>query len=262
MHSDHAQRTGGWRAWLLPAVVLALLLAASSAVLEVLGGLGARLGWWHFSFGFLLLRWGARVGAATAIVALLAGLAAGWLRRWTALGLAGLALALGAATLGLPWLALQTARSAPPIHDITTDWDDPPAFQALLPLRAGAPNPPDYDGPDTANQQRRSYGDIGPARFREPPAAVFAAVERVARRLGWAVVAAVPGEGRLEATDTTFWFGFTDDVVVRVRPAEGGGTRVDVRSKSRVGRSDIGANARRVRRFLHALQGAGLTPQG
>ncbi|HEX9841410.1 MAG TPA: DUF1499 domain-containing protein [bacterium] len=272
MHSDRSQRTGGWRAWLPPAVVLALLLAASSAVLEVLGGLGARLGWWHFSFGFQLLRWGARVGAAAVVLALLtlpALLAAGWLRRWPLPAGAALSLVLGATTLGLPWLHLQTARSVPPIHDITTDWDDPPAFQALLPLRAGAPNAPDYDGPDTANQQRRFYGDIGPARFREEPPAVFAAVERVAQRLGWRVVAAEPGAGRLEATDTTFWFGFTDDVVVRVRAAAdgaadgaaGGGTRVDVRSKSRVGRSDIGTNARRVRRFLHALQGAGLTPR-
>lgn len=79
--------------------------------------------------------------------------------------------------------------------------------------------------------------------------------------MGWHVVAAVPAEGRLEATARTFWFGFTDDVVVRVRPGEAGGTRVDVRSKSRVGRSDLGTNAARIRRFLQRLRKLGLTPQ-
>jgi len=251
----------GLARYLTAAVVLALLLAAVSVALEVVGGYGSREQWWHFSVGFQLLRWGARVGAAAAVLGLLVAVGGGWLRRWVALGLAVLALAAGLLTLGVPWLTLQHAHSVPSIHDITTDWEHPPQFQALLPLRAGATSPAAYDGPEAARLQQQAYPDIRPALFSDPPAAVFAAVRRVANRLGWRVVAAVPQQGRLEATDTTFWFGFTDDVVVRVQPAEGGGTRVDVRSKSRVGRSDLGTNAARIRRFLHALHDSGLTPR-
>ena len=79
------------------------------------------------------------------------------------------------------------------------------------------------------------------------------AARHAARELGWEIAAAVSGEGRIEATDQTFWFGFKDDVVVRVRAADGG-SRVDVRSVSRVGRSDVGTNARRIRRFLQRVK--------
>ena len=84
---------------------------------------------------------------------------------------------------------------------------------------------------------------------------MFAWVVEVARGRGWEIVAAVPEEGRLEATDRTRWFGFRDDIVVRVR-SDGPGTRVDVRSVSRVGRSDLGTNARRIRGFMDALRTA------
>jgi len=89
-------------------------------------------------------------------------------------------------------------------------------------------------------------------RLSAPPDRAFGQVEAAARGLGWEIAAAVPGEGRLEATDTTRWFGFKDDIVVRVTPALDGG-RVDARSVSRVGRSDLGANAERIRAFLAAL---------
>jgi uncharacterized protein (DUF1499 family) len=73
-----------------------------------------------------------------------------------------------------------------------------------------------------------------------------------ARAQGWEIVAAVPAEGRIEATDTTRFFGFKDDIVIRVK-AEGAGSRVDVRSLSRVGKSDVGKNASRIRAYLIAL---------
>ena len=98
-----------------------------------------------------------------------------------------------------------------------------------------------------------------PLRFAAPPDRVFAAVEAAARALGWEIVAALPAEGRLEATATTAWFGFKDDVVVRVR-AEGAGSRVDVRSLSRIGVGDLGTNAARVRAFLAQLRASGLPP--
>jgi uncharacterized protein (DUF1499 family) len=126
---------------------------------------------------------------------------------------------------------------------------------AVLPLRRGAPNSAEYGGSALAAQQRAGYPDLGPARFTPPPDHVFARAVEVARALGWRIVAAAPAEGRLEATDRTRWFGFRDDVVVRVA-ADGTGSRVDVRSVSRVGRSDLGTNARRIHRFLETLQTA------
>ncbi|MBI3993104.1 MAG: DUF1499 domain-containing protein [Candidatus Lambdaproteobacteria bacterium] len=256
-----AERSGRLERWVSGCVLLAVLLAACAAVLIAVAGPGTRLGAWSFGTGFVLLRAGARLGIAAAAAGLLAGLGAGYLRRPGELALAVLALAVGLAALGLPAYQLSKARSVPPIHDITTDWEQPPQFQALLAERARALAPAEHDGPQVAEQQRRAYPDIRPQFFRDPPAAVFAATERVARALDWDVAAAEPQEGRLEATDTTFWFGFKDDVVVRIRP-EGEGSRVDVRSKSRVGRSDTGTNARRIREFLRRLHAAGLTPQG
>jgi uncharacterized protein (DUF1499 family) len=74
-----------------------------------------------------------------------------------------------------------------------------------------------------------------------------------ARALDWEIVASDAPAGRIEATATTMWFGFKDDIVVRVRPEAGGGSRVDVRSVSRVGQSDVGANAKRIREFIRRL---------
>jgi uncharacterized protein (DUF1499 family) len=89
---------------------------------------------------------------------------------------------------------------------------------------------------------------------------VLSRATEAARALGWEIVATAPADGRLEATDRTRWFGFRDDVVVRVRP-DGSGSRVDARSVSRVGRSDLGTNARRIERFLAALTSALAPPR-
>ena len=89
-----------------------------------------------------------------------------------------------------------------------------------------------------------------------PPAEAFARALTTAERLGWEIVAQDADSGLIEATDTTFWMGFKDDVVIRLRP-EGAGTRVDMRSVSRVGRSDIGVNAARVAGYMEELQAGG-----
>ena len=75
------------------------------------------------------------------------------------------------------------------------------------------------------------------------------------RSSGVPIVAAEPGVGRIEATDQTRWFGFKDDVVIRVTEADGG-SRVDIRSKSRIGRNDFGTNAKRVRAYSRKLEAA------
>jgi uncharacterized protein (DUF1499 family) len=145
--------------------------------------------------------------------------------------------------------------SWPRIHDITTDPDDPPAFDALLTRRAGKwVSPPEYDGPLAASEQRRAYPDIQPLVVAAPRERVFEAALRAARGMGWEIVASDVSAGRIEAIATTRLLRFKDDVVIRLRE-EAGQTRVDVRSKSRLGRGDLGTNARRIRHLL-ALVGS------
>jgi uncharacterized protein (DUF1499 family) len=164
------------------------------------------------------------------------------------------AVGLGAVAALVPYRWMQRAKQVPPIHDITTDTEQPPEFMAVLPLRADAPNPAAYGGPEIAAQQQQGYPDIVPLDLEEPPASVFARALDAAHDMHWEVVTADSAAGRIEATATTGWFGFKDDVVVRIAP-RGSGSRVDVRSVSRVGKSDVGTNAARIREYLEALGG-------
>jgi uncharacterized protein (DUF1499 family) len=162
-------------------------------------------------------------------------------------------LILGLGIAYVPWSGMQTVRSLPFIHDISTDTVNPPAFVSILPLRADAANPPEYLGEAVAVEQRKGYPDIKPLALPMSADDAFARALEVATEMGWEIVAAEAPAGRIEATDTTFWFGFKDDVVIRIAD-DAAGTRLDMRSKSRVGRSDVGANAARIKRFVAALQ--------
>jgi uncharacterized protein (DUF1499 family) len=233
---------------------IAALLCVAALVTLGASGPGTRLGAWHWTTGLAMFRWTvylAGAGAAIALVALLVPK----LRNGRVALLAG-ALVASLAAAAVPLGFARAAGAVPPIHDITTDMDDPPRFSALLPLREGARNPPEYAGRAVADQQRAAYPDIQPLVVGVPVSEAFARAQRAASAHGWQIVAADPASGRLEAVATTSWFGFRDDVVVRVAPAGTGGSRVDVRSKSRVGRSDLGANAKRVRRFLASMKEA------
>ena len=169
-------------------------------------------------------------------------------RTWTAL--------LGSlAILGLGYLAMPESNGAPPIHDLTTDTANPPQFDALVAIRAAddAQNPPEYAGAETAKAQQAAFPDLATLTLPEPPADAFARAAQTAEAMGWDIVAADSARGIIEATDTTSWFRFKDDVVIRVSPGAGG-SAVDVRSKSRVGMGDMGTNARRIRAYLDRLQ--------
>lgn len=160
------------------------------------------------------------------------------------------------ATLGLlAFVALAArGRGAPRINDFTTDLEDPPAFKqaAADPANAGR----DLSYPSAfADVQRACCNDLAPLHLPNPPAAAFAMVELVAAGTpNWKVTRQESAAGEVEAVTTTPLFGFHDDVIVRVRPDAGGGSRVDMRSKSRVGQGDLGANAARIRAFQAALQ--------
>jgi uncharacterized protein (DUF1499 family) len=144
----------------------------------------------------------------------------------------------------------------PPIHDITTDPDNPPAFVAIVAARtAEGGNPVAYEGAKTAEQQRRAYPDIAPLNLTLPRDAAFKRALDTAQRMGWTIATADEAAGRIEASDQSRWMGFTDDIVIRVTATDTG-SRIDMRSSSRLGRSDFGVNAARVRAYLTALRTA------
>jgi uncharacterized protein (DUF1499 family) len=245
----------------------ALVLGLFAVLGHLLAPPAARLAGW---IGFVLIT----AGGAGAVMPILVPQTAGWPVAWgftlLGLGLVSLlfmvrdarrfalippvvAMGLAAVWVYTPFAQIQIARSVPPIHDITTDTQNPPEFVAIAPLRADAPNPLAYPGEEVAAQQRAAYPHIAPVTFDAPPGEVFDRALAAARAMGWEIVATAPAEGRIEAPDTTFWFGFKDDVVIRIAAVEEGRTRLDVRSKSRVGMSDVGKNAARIEAFLRKL---------
>jgi uncharacterized protein (DUF1499 family) len=177
--------------------------------------------------------------------------AARWSGKARVLLLAALVISLAAASV--PVRLWMVSRSVPMIHDITTDTDNPPQFDAVLKLRRGALNSVVYGGREIAEQQHKAYPDIAPLVTDLSTAEAFKRSLTVAKNLGWKIISKNEAEGLIEATDTTFWFGFTDDIVIRISPQDKG-CRIDLRSLSRVGKSDLGTNAKRVREFLHAFK--------
>jgi len=233
------------RAFALGAALLALAMILAS-------GPGTRAGIWPWQFGLGLVAWAFFAGIAATVASLGLLLLAIAPRFRVSLWIPLAALAAGLVAVVPPLVLLSQARAVPPIHDITTDMADPPGFAALLEGRRKSSNGADYAGESIAAQQRRAYADVKPLVVKAPPREVLQSAIDAARSLGWEVVSSDASAGRIEAVDTSTWFGFKDDVVVRVRP-EGTGSRIDVRSASRVGESDLGANARRIRRFLSKL---------
>lgn len=232
--------------------IITLLAALIAAIMVVGAGPVYRLGLAGLGGAFSLIRWGAWLGlGALVLAAILASYERRTsARRWPAIAL--IAAVVGALTFAIPFAMLQSAKRAPAIHDVSTDTANPPRFVAVVPLRAGAPNSVDYAGEAIASQQHAAYPDIRPVMLAMTPEQAYRRALDVARNMGWQIDAGVPAEGRIEATDTTSWFGFKDDIVIRVSPAPAG-SRIDVRSESRLGQSDLGKNARRVRAYLRQL---------
>jgi uncharacterized protein (DUF1499 family) len=163
------------------------------------------------------------------------------------------AIALGAVSL---YNASNMGGGGAPIHDISTDTQNPPAFVVVATLRGENDNPAAYPDDDTADQQATAYPDIQTIVLTQDKDAAFAAALAAAEGMGWEIVANEPAEGRIEATATTPFVGFKDDVVIRVKGTPAG-TLVDVRSKSRIGKGDMGVNANRVRAYTAKLTNTG-----
>ena len=237
-----------------PIAVLGFVIALAALLTAISAGFGNRMGLWDYRTGLqVVLRWGAWGGLIAAGVSLIGCFTAGADRRRRGLALAALGIVVGVLTFAVPYATYTRFRSVAKVWDITTDMVNPPRFVAIVPLRANAPNIPDYRASQFAPIQKKAYPDIVPVHLARSPADAFRAALAVARSFGWEIIASVPGEGRIEATDTTFWFGFKDDIVIRVA-ADGSGSRVDIRSYSRLGRNDGGKNAARVRAYIARLK--------
>jgi uncharacterized protein (DUF1499 family) len=243
------------RSLLRCAPLLALALAAIAVVLLAVGPVGWRAGWWHFRFALLtLMPWAAYFGIAALIVSALALLLGRSRIRWRGIAIAVVAFVMGALIAYVPWHYDQIRQTVPPIHDITTDPDNPPAFVAVVALRtAEGGNPIAYEGSKIAEQQRHAYPDIVPLSVALAPNLAFKRAFDTAQRMGWTIDATDESAGRIEASESSRWFGFTDDIVIRVAAADSG-SRIDLRSSSRQGRSDFGVNAARIRAYLSALR--------
>ena len=228
---------------------LGLVLSVISLLSLGVSGPGYRWGCWGYKTGISLVKYAGFISLAAVVVSLV-GLA---LWHWEVVSQewahALIGLVIGGCVLGVTLKWKYTLDSLPYIHDITTDTETPPLFVAILPLRADAENPAEYGGPELARQQKDAYPDLQPGSVSSPPDAAFPRALQAARDMGWKIVDSDPQSLRIEATDTTCWFGFTDDVVVRLTPSPKG-SRIDVRSVSRVGKSDLGTNARRIHAYL------------
>ena len=165
-----------------------------------------------------------------------------------------IALALGAALVYVPGQYWYTRITVPPVHDITTDIDNPPTFSAVLAARAAErAGSVDNRGPQLVQMQKAAYPDLAPVMTTLPVTRAFNEALDVAKSMpGWTIVASDVDAGRIEASQQSRWFRFTDDIVIRV--VGEAGSRIDMRSTSRQGLSDYGVNAARIRAYMSALR--------
>jgi uncharacterized protein (DUF1499 family) len=235
---------------------LAFWLAVGALLLLAAAPVGWRYGWWHYrsAFAWLMTSSGC-LGLAAAALALFA-IVLGGSRIGTGGGaMAGTALIVGAILTYVPLHYNRLRSTLPRIHDITTDTEQPPEFAAVLPARAAEhAATAQYEGRAVAMLQSSAYPDIVPLAVAVDTDKTFAAALAVARAMpGWTIVASDPVARRIEASQSSRWFHFTDDIVIRVT-AEGPGARVDMRSLSRQGRSDFGVNAARIHSYMGRLR--------
>lgn len=263
------------------AVRIVSIIAIGLALAIVVAGPGTRFGLWDYGTGLKLIR---EVSAPKEIfdgfslpplftaagLSLILGIAAAVMRQRGAAAL-GIIAALYAGGAGMVPIKMKAAFEGNPfIHEVTTDFDNPPAIIAA----ANEPrkNPAEYRGMDkvpndpndlvVADAQRLAFPDIAPILAEADLKTATAVAKDVVEAMGMDIIADGPaddvsgGGWRIEAVATSTWFGFKDDFIVRLTPMEDGRTKVDLRSKSRVGGSDLGANAARVREFMKRFNAA------
>lgn len=227
-------------------------LSLLTTLIFILSGYGYQWDIWTLGMGFFLLRYSAYAAIGLLIAQLLALF---FMKKSGAKAVSmlvvGVMFTLLISGTALYWQ--QKAQGVPPIHDITTDMENPPEFVAMVRLREDAQNPPEYSGVEAAEAQREAYPNVQPLMTAVPKQEVIDEIVTLIVSRKWALVSINRQEGRVEATEKLAWFGFKDDVILRVTETDSG-SRVDMRSKSRIGRSDVGVNADRIESFMTDLE--------
>lgn len=255
-----ALRTSPWGSRL---TALAAAACFGSVAVALAAAMGTGRGAWDYVTGLTVLKYAFFAAGAGLILAILAAVVAR--RRGRKLMLVNLlAIVVAGAFVAFLGNQIRIARSVPAIHDVSTDLEDLPQFSALTVRSDNLETIPDLGRAELSALppldrwkavHREAYGDIATIRVPWSVAESVARARALAEQRGWEIAAADPARGIVEATDTSRFFRFKDDVVVRVRPdSDGSGSTIDMRSISRVGVSDVGVNARRVRDFLVELQ--------
>ena len=251
------------KSWASRLSVLAAILCFGAVAAAAVGALGAGRGTWDFRVGFKVLEYALYAGIAGIVIALVAIFFARRVRPKLVL-LNILAILVAGVFVGYLGNQIRIARSVPRIHDVATNVDDYPRFYRLTVRDDNLESVPDMGRREWAALpprerwkaiHREYYGDIAPIRVPWSVEETIVRARRLGEARGWDIVTFDPANGILEAVDTSRFFRFKDNIVVRARPlSAGGGAIVDMRSISRVGVSDIGVNARRVRDFLADLR--------
>ena len=212
----------------------------------LLSGIGYRLEWWHFSTGFMITEWAVYIAALGFILSLfdLYRTRPSGTHRGFIINLLAIILILPVLIFAYYWENASTAY--PPINDITTNTEDPPSFWEV-------PNPVDYPGGKTAELQHTAYPDLHSLKLTKPTDQVFEQALSIVKNNNWEVISTDKEEGQIEATASSFLYGFKDDIVIRIQ-SNNGGSIVDIRSHSRTGKIDRGANARRIRKLIESLK--------
>lgn len=239
--------------WALASMIFGMV----AAIVLLLSGYGYQWNWWELSVAFT---WLLPASVVIALIGLALALIYGFARWKGSASPSSITMLTGVvlnfAVLGTVGYWFYQARQYPPIHDITTDIADPPKFRAIVPLRADAANDTTYGDQEKADIQREHYPDIQTLNLEEEFPQAFARALEAARQMPWEqIVTSDKEQGLIEAFDKLPWFGFIDDVVIRVDTAETPGrSKIDVRSVSRIGKGDIGVNAHRIREYLEAVR--------
>lgn len=233
--------------------LVSALLSALAALLLILSGYGYQWDWWGLGTAFWYMFPASVLLAVFGLSVSLFAFASQTDRR-KELTAVGSVLAVAVIVFVGYWYF--QAQQHPPIHDITTDVENPPQFKEVIPLRADATNEAEYGGEEVAQVQKEHYPGIQTLYLDLEYPEAFKQALQAAQEMTWEeIVTASEEEGRIEATDQLVWFGFKDDIVIRVDTATiEGRSKIDVRSASRIGQGDLGVNANRIRNYLEEVQ--------
>lgn len=222
----------------------AVILGLTSILLLLVSAYGYRQDWWPVLRALDVAAWGAWAAIAGTFMALAAMVIwVGRRRGGLVVALLGLVLCLSVLGMAVGWE--YATRTTPPINDISTDTEDPPVFWFTA-------TPSDYPAAN-AEPQRAAYPEVRPLDLALSFDDAFVAAQALVEERGWKVLSADPAESQIEAIATSRLYGFEDEVAVRVTETDGG-VRIDMRSRSRLGQIDRGANARRIKSFLSDLK--------